>query len=346
MKPLPNLGLMLDKYNDAHFEDVFKYLRERFGSNPKPDQVYDEIARVNGDLAGLGPNNTAADRSKLFSENPVLSYHWTPHEFEEFKIINPETGPWDSLGIHSGTLKAAHDRMRHVNFADNIHQIYPGDLGSIRPLVIDNDNPFLIDGMIRSETQIGITPGVQDVIRNMRDDYFKRKYETDAIYDGSGYVLARDRRDIGWANDDLRSRLFGHGGHTNVPYLNTVEDPGSVSYITPPTHIKSPHARFDPRQFRSGKLLDAKIAAPASMFQLDPEKTKTDNETAREVADFATGFVPVLGSAREAARDFQKGNYGWGAFNSAMAAAEIGIPALAGVKLIKPALAKGAKYFK
>lgn len=323
---------MLDKYNTAHFRDVFNYLMERYGSKPKPDQVYDEIARVNGDLAGLGPNNTARERASLFSENPILDYHWTPEVFEDFRN-KPSGGPWDGLGVHSGTIKAAHDRMKHVNAVDSIYEIPLKDLGSIRPIVIDGDNPFLIGGQIRSESQIGSTPGVQDILRGIQADHLNS-------------LKTIDQKDLLYSSDAVRSRIFGDLGHTTVPYINSVEDPGSVSHITPPTHIKSPHARFDPKQFRSGNMLDAKIAAPASMFQLNPEQTKTDHETARKVADFATGFVPVLGSAREAAREFQQGNYGWGAFNSAMAAAELGLPALAGVKLIKPAIAKGIKYFR
>ena len=102
---------------------------------------------------------------------------------------------------------------------------------------------------------------------------------------------------------------------------------------------------FDPRQFRSGNLLDAVLAAPMPAM-LDPAITKKNNETARQAFDFATSFVPVLGSARDAARDFNKGDYGWAAVNAAMAAAEMGIPLLAGVKVLKPALMKGLSYLK
>jgi hypothetical protein len=41
------------------------------------------------------------------------------------------------------------------------------------------------------------------------------------------------------------------------------------------------------------------------------------------LVDFATGMIPVYGSGRDAAREFSDGNWGWGAFDTAMAGLDV-----------------------
>ncbi len=44
-------------------------------------------------------------------------------------------------------------------------------------------------------------------------------------------------------------------GHDVVPYINTVEDPGSVSYLVlDPSRLRSMFAQFDPQKLRSRDL--------------------------------------------------------------------------------------------
>lgn len=359
MKKFPNFEKMLDRYNESDKNQIYNMLKQKLGFAPTDHDVAKEIARYNGELAGLPANNTFKDRMSLFSENPILSYHWTPDEYGDFTkrpyFENPEfkgyqtDNIWDNLGVHSGTLNAATDRMNRFDWYLN----NKGNFGSIRPLIIDGDRPFNYFGRVATEADEFDDSG--ELVKGLQDEMFRKKAR---VLLGPGYGPNNDPTDAFDVDeklhhlvnsqflDHLRKRIFDRGDYTTVPYINDVESPGDISYITQNDRIKSPHALFDPKQFRSGNLLDARIAAPASMFQLDPKKTKESNQSAREVAKFAAGFTPVLGSAAEAAKNFNNKEYGWGLFNSAMAAAEMGIPLLAGVKLIKPALAKGLQYFK
>lgn len=356
MKPILNFESMLDRYNRSDFGQVYDTLKRRFGKDPNEYEVIKEIARINGEMAGLPANNTAKDRMSLFSENPIFTYHWTPGEFGDFvkreinDSDNSEALIWDALGVHSGTLQAAYDRFNdtyNYSLDDLKHAIETDTLpnylktGTYRPLVIDGDKPYLVNGAIEHEYKSGGI-GLQDQIEKFRDDYLKRDFGITDLLDEEPENY---RRYQNYALDEIRSNIFDKAGHTTIPYINASEDAGSVSHMTSHTNLKSPHAMFDPRQFRSGNLLDAVLAAPMPAM-LDPAVTKKNNETARQAFDFATGFVPVLGPARDAARDFTKGDYGWAAVNAAMAAAEMGIPLLAGVKVLKPALMKGLSYLK
>jgi hypothetical protein len=71
------------------------------------------------------------------------------------------------------------------------------------------------------------------------------------------------------------------------------------------------------------------------LLKYSRQPIKKSNEMARQAFDVATSFVPVIGSAREAVRDANKGDYGWAVINAASAALETGLPLFATAKLLK-----------
>lgn len=332
---------MLDRYNPLHLEEIRNKLLKYADGPVTKENVFDEIARINGEMAGLPANNTARDRIKLFSDNPILNYHWTntlPENFGEFPPYLNE--PWDILGVHTGTPSAANDRMAMYLGYDGFNNIpsviadkFSERVGAVMPLIIDGDRRLLAND--KPVIMKDFSNRLYDLLTSNPESIFGKKPPNTGLTE----------EELKFETRFLREKFFKKEGNTTIPYLNQVEDSGSISHITPPENIKGLFARFDPKQFRNLKLMDAVLAAPMPAM-LDPAITKKNNETARQAFDFATGFVPVLGSAREAARDFNKGDYGWAAANAAMAAAEMGIPILAGVKVLKPALMKGLSYLK
>lgn len=326
-------GEMLDKYSLPDFAIAAQRVANKKLSNNARD-VYEEIARHNAEVAGLPAKNTPEDRMRmLWSKNPVLTYHWTPSVFDDFR--GGKYGSWDGLGTHSGTEKAAFDRMLHYNARDDLFDmdLNRDSVGRVVPYYVDASRLYLPEGKISTETRAtdwntGITePGFS------LQDYLRKQFEM------------HEQRMINSPYGEMHKQFVDDifADHTTIPYINTVEDPGSISYITPPENFRGKAALFDPRQYGKPKLMDAAIAAPVA--KLDPEQVNVDHKTARQVADFASSFVPVLGSAREAAKDFAKGDYGWGTFNASLAALEAGIPAMAGVKFLRPAISRARKIY-
>ena len=62
-----------------------------------------------------------------------------------------------------------------------------------------------------------------------------------------------ERADYKTLNAKLREKIFSE--YDSIPYVNDVEDAGSISYITPPQNIRSRWAAFDPAKKDSSNLL-------------------------------------------------------------------------------------------
>ena len=153
--------------------------------------------------------------------------HWTRSQ-DKFDAFNPEasTGSTSRLGPHIGTRQAAEDRAAGY-----------GDVqGRFMDLKADTSKPFLnpLTGKPWSEMDIEM------FISQVADEN------------------KMDRREV---PPFMRQRL-AEQGYTSIPYINDVEDPGSVSHIMlvdrpkgSDAVLRMSDAAFDPRKRTSPNLM-------------------------------------------------------------------------------------------
>lgn len=169
---------------------------------------------------------------------------------------------FDSAGLHMGTRQASSDRYldavvgirsKHALFPDMVEDVIDKNTGDVlsghtrrfkfredEPLVNDNDEPWteleLQDFLYEVTTQKGFV------------DWFKEKYpELHRAVHGMGpgpEGFARTyERHAPWAVGEY---LGDVRGFTHIPYINNVEDAGSVSYIVlnPSRNLRDATAAF------------------------------------------------------------------------------------------------------
>jgi hypothetical protein len=214
-------------------------------------RMIDEDSSVNlmsqAELAARGiiPDNTA------FGEGWQDVYHWSraPENFSEFDP-NKSTSAMSQLGPHVGTPQAA--EARYMGWSDENNTL-PAQ-GFTMPLRADLSKPFL-------------NPSTNQPWSEMDLEMF-----ISAVADENGV----DRRLIA---PIMRERLASEG-YTSIPYLNDVEDAGSVSNIMLTDRggqsdavLRSRFAAFDPRRARSGDLSAAVAAGvPLGLLAMQPEQ--------------------------------------------------------------------------
>lgn len=139
-------------------------------------------------------------------------------------------------GVHVGTLKAADDRARQY-FGGRDYGIKSGlanesQAASIIPLKAKVNNPFVKrDGSPHTESELRSKVKAFAKKNNLRG-----KYDPQIQF----------------------AKMLKSLGHDAVPYINSREDPGSISYIMlKPENLRSRYAAFDPSRADEPDLMAA-----------------------------------------------------------------------------------------
>ena len=188
-----------------------------------------------------------------FGENWSDAYHWTRSQ-EPFDQFDPDksTSAMSQLGPHVGTQSAAQARTL----------AFPNESGTMMSLRANTEKPFLNPRTNEPWSEIGLESFIS------------------AFADEQGI----DRRDAA----PMMRRMLAAEGYTDVPYINDIEDAGSISNIMlvdrpsdSDAVLRRSDAAFNPARRTDPDLLAANantsgglLAAVAS--RLPPEKVNKD----------------------------------------------------------------------
>ena len=192
----------------------------------------------------------------LFNEE---LYHYTRSKKIDEDILNPDYGfqgnAIDRLGIHAGTKQAAVDRG-FSHYGEMINGEPQFETGTTLPLVARTDKPF---------TKPNGEPWTEFELRD-----FVNQYAEDNKIEDRAEVAKALRRDLAMA------------GYTNVPYINSVEDAGSVSQIMlvdrPLNDMAVLRSRFAEFQDAYGPQLGLSVAGGLMSPQIMEYLAKVERE--------------------------------------------------------------------
>jgi hypothetical protein len=153
--------------------------------------------------------------------------------------------PFDAVGTHVGTPKAAAERFENtVGYKINNPDYAFDELkGANYPVVILDQKP----------------------LTNQNAENWSEEELNNFLREAGGHNLSelnnlrKDYRDM---NAALREKLFEQERYTSIPYVNEVEGKGDVSYIVPPDNIRSRFAAFDPWRRDAATAAAFGVAAP------------------------------------------------------------------------------------
>ena len=160
--------------------------------------------------------------------------HWSRHGVDVNELDSGKfaIAPFDAIGTHTGTPEAAMKRFEGWASPER-------GAGVTYPVLIKNKKPYLDpEGKPWNEQKL-----------------------TEHLREIGGYDT--ERADYKTLNAKLREKIFSE--YDSIPYINDVEDAGSVSYITPPQNIRSRWAAFDPKNKDSANLLAGTAAAAVGL---------------------------------------------------------------------------------
>ena len=192
----------------------------------------------------------------LFNEE---LYHYTRSKKIDDDIMNPDYGFYgnaiDRLGIHAGTKQAAVDRG-FSHYGETIDGDPQFETGTTLPLVARTDKPF---------TKPNGEPWTEFELRD-----FVNQYGEDNKIEDRAEIAKALRRDLAAA------------GYTNVPYINSVEDAGSVSQIMlvdrPLNDMAVLRSRFAKFQDAYGPQLGLSVAGGLMSPQIMEYLAKVERE--------------------------------------------------------------------
>jgi hypothetical protein len=177
-----------------------------------------------------------------FTENV---YHTSRNadDITSFHKGDDAVSPFDAIGVHAGTQKAANHRYESANK----YRHEEDKKGATYPLIINKDRLFLSpDG----------GPWEEEALSEFLNNYQFTQPEG-----------------LRGSKDSLRQSIWSK--YDAIPYINDVEDAGSISYIVPPQNIRSVNAAFDPAKRESSNILSglgaAAIGAGALTSEEEPE---------------------------------------------------------------------------
>lgn len=188
---------------------------------PAPDQ---EVPRP---MVSAAPRDDRLTRASNIGFNKEV-YHATraTEPIEEFRMTR---GPQrhDLLGVHVGTLQAAEDRLRKYfgkDYGMKSGVANEWQAPSIMPLAARMENPFAKksgEPFTESELRRQVTLFAQK--NNLKPDSINAKIAFEKYLKDKGY--------------------------DHIPYVNSVEDRGNVSYLMlRPENLRSRWAEFDPEK--------------------------------------------------------------------------------------------------
>lgn len=190
-----------------------------------------------GDIVRALPMDEASRMARAAEQGFALDvYHGTrsTRPFDEFR---PQMGPQrhDLPGVHVGTKEAAQKRLEQYfgenNFGLTNNLARPDQAASIMPLKMKAERPFV---------KKGGTPYTEAEIRQKVTAFARKEGLRPDSYD---------------AKIRFRNSLLEQG-YDVVPYVNTVEDRGSISYLVlRPENLRSRFAKFDPANIGKAGLM-------------------------------------------------------------------------------------------
>jgi hypothetical protein len=135
-------------------------------------------------------------RESDFGKNWLDAYHWTRSQ-EPFEQFDPDksTSAMSQLGPHVGTQSAAQSRTL----------AFPNETGTMMSLRANTEKPFLNPRTNEPWSEIGLESFIS------------------AFADEQGI----DRRDAA----PMMRQMLATEGYTDIPYINDIEDAGSISNI-------------------------------------------------------------------------------------------------------------------
>ena len=210
---------------------TLEYYGEMLGSMGTSQKIVDKY------IERISPPVNAAPFGKDWSD----VYHWSrsPDDFSEFDLSLSKSA-MSQLGPHVGTPQAA--QARYMGWADS--EGTPPAMGFTLPMKADLSKPFMNPATGKPWTEMELEMFISDVA------------------DENGV----ERRLIA---PIMRERLAKEG-YTSIPYLNDVEDAGSVSNIMLSDRpagsdavLRSRFAKFDPAM-RASKNISAGAAVGAA----------------------------------------------------------------------------------
>lgn len=203
----------------------------------------------------LGANSLRAAED-VFGKDWADRYHWTrsPEFIEQF---NPDlsTSAMSQLGPHTGTLAAAEARKL----------AYPNEVGQMMPLRANLQKPYLDPRTGKPWTEVGLEVHLSEMA-----DYY-----------------GVDRREVA----PILRRELASQGYTDIPYINDVEDAGSVSNIMlvdRPSNsdavLRYQDALFDPLNRYSANLSAANRDATTGAIALPAARNEAER-MARQILE-------------------------------------------------------------
>lgn len=242
---------------------------------------------------GLTPHPSVLEKAERLGLNLPVA-HGTFHKFDAFKLPEELSTPLGrrapEIGIHFGTVKAAHERISvptapNQNFLDYYHgltatagpttareyNIIPTMIGAKKPLELGDLGSWGPDRMADGLESAGFQPGkINDALNVGNYAEFPGLSQMEKLQ-------ARETKQI----QNLR-KLIESEGYDSIKYKNNVEDPGSTSYIIwHPNRARSFYAKFDEALKHS-----AHLAAGIGGLSIIPlghkaERQKEDTKMAR-----------------------------------------------------------------
>ena len=194
-------------------------------------------------------NPTAAE-DLGFTED---AYHYTRSEKIDKDKFDPDLAisNWNRLGIHVGNKKAARDRFVGTN---DLEEFPEEAKGTTLPLKVRTDKPLMFSEEVESE---------YSVLNKLK-----------------ALAESRGLDPLDWA-EDLRRQL-AEEGYTHIPYINEVENEGTISYIMLTDRpegsdavMRSRFAKFDPSKkdkpelgmSKGGKVGNMNMQKQMSLFE-------------------------------------------------------------------------------
>ena len=210
-------------YNYVMFDDKGIKLLERNGS-----PIEDFAARRAG-KAKPYKESLPMDQASRMQRAQEMGFdtpavHWSRHGVDVNELDSGKfaIAPFDAVGTHVGTPEAAMKRFEGWASPER-------GAGVTYPVVIKSKKPYLDpSGKPWNEQQL-----------------------TEHLREIGGYDS--ERASYKELNSKLREKIFAE--YDSIPYVNDVEDAGSISYIAPPQNIRSRFAAFDLSKKDSANLL-------------------------------------------------------------------------------------------
>lgn len=238
---------------------------ELFSTAPLP-----ESSNPIGPRAGVGPARPSDSAAEALGFKDTV-YHSTlsPEEFTQFDLKKEATGYGrsfqDHLGVHVGTPKAAEQRYLAVSQSAEGYdantppedRVVYNPKGFTMELRARTDNPLTKEKFAK---MLGVP--VERLFNNVEGPITERDFSSMM----QSYGAHLDRRNVNYKYTPegvatLLRRDLADKGFTHIPYVNSVEDKGSTSFIMltdrdgrSPAVLRDVRAQFDPSKINDPDL--------------------------------------------------------------------------------------------